>query len=186
MIAETLFGDHNPNGKLSVTFPKTVGQIELNFPFKKGSHGNQPAYGPNGSGRTRVIGALYPFGYGLSYTTYEYANLKVEAPQKGTQGEVKVALDVTNTGKRAGEEIVQLYVRDLYSSVVTYDSQLRGFEKVHLEPGETKHIEFVLKPEALQILDRHMEWTVEPGEFEVLVGASSQDIRLKDKFRLTK
>lgn len=186
LIAETLFGEHNPCGKLSVTFPKSVGQIELNFPFKKGSHGNQPKYGPNGSGRTRVIGALYPFGYGLSYTTYEYANLKVDAPSQGTQGEVRVALDVTNTGKRAGKEIVQLYIRDLYSSVVTYDSQLRGFEKICLEPGETKHVEFVLKPEALQILDRNMEWTVEPGEFEVLVGANSQDIRLKDKFKLTK
>ena len=186
IIAETLFGDHNPSGKLSVTFPKSVGQIELNFPFKKGSHGNQPKYGPNGSGRTRVIGALYPFGYGLSYTTYEYADLKVAAPQQGTQGEVKVSLNVTNTGKRAGEEIVQLYVRDLYSSVVTYDSQLRGFEKVHLEPGETKLVEFVLQPEHLQLLDRNMEWTVEPGEFEVLIGSSSQDIRLKERFKLVK
>ena len=185
LIAETLFGEHNPSGKLSVTFPKSVGQIELNFPFKKGSHGNQPKFGPNGSGRTRVIGPLYPFGHGLSYTTYEYTNLKVEAPAQGTQGEVKVSLNVTNTGKRAGDEIVQLYVRDLYSSVVTYDSQLRGFEKIHLEPGETKPVSFVLKPEALELLDRNMEWTVEPGEFEILIGASSQDIRLKEKFRLT-
>ena len=186
VIAETLFGDHNPSGKLSVTFPKSVGQIEMNFPFKKGSHGKQPKFGPNGSGKTRVIGVLYPFGYGLSYTTYDYANLEVKAPAQGTKGEVKVAVDVTNTGKRAGEEVVQLYIRDLYSSVVTYDSQLRGFEKVHLEPGETKRIHFVLKPEALQILDRNMEWSVEPGDFEVMIGASSQDIRLKQKFTLTK
>ncbi len=186
IIAETLFGDHNPSGKLSVTFPKSVGQIELNFPFKKGSHGTQPKFGPNGSGKTRVIGMLYPFGYGLSYTTFDYSNLKVEAPSQGTQGEVKVALDVTNSGKRAGAEVIQLYIRDLYSSVVTYDSQLRGFEKVYLKPGETKRVNFVLKPEALQLLDRNMEWTVEPGDFEVLVGASSQDIRMKQKFTLTK
>ncbi|MBV4202944.1 glycoside hydrolase family 3 C-terminal domain-containing protein [Bacteroides salyersiae] len=184
LIAETLFGEHNPSGKLSVTFPKSVGQIELNFPFKKGSHGAQPKSGPNGSGSTRVLGTLYPFGYGLSYTTYSYANLEVEAPKQGTQGEVKVAVDVTNTGKRAGEEIVQLYIRDLVSSVVTYDSQLRGFEKVYLAPGETKRIHFILKPEALEILDRNMEWKVEPGDFEILVGASSEDIRLKKKFTL--
>ena len=131
-----------------------------------------------------MLGTLYPFGYGLSYTTYSYANLEVEAPKQGTQGEVKVSVDVTNTGKRAGEEIVQLYIRDLVSSVVTYDSQLRGFEKVYLVPGETKRIHFVLKPEALEILDRNMEWKVEPGDFEILVGASSEDIRLKKKFTL--
>ena len=184
IIAETLFGDHNPSGKLPITFPKSVGQIEYNFPFKKGSHGDQPAFGPNGSGRTRAIGALYPFGHGLSYTQFEYKNLKVEAPSRGTQGEVKVSVEVTNTGKYAGEEVVQLYVHDKVSSVVTYESQLRGFEKVMLKPGETRSVHFVLKPEHLEILDRHMEWTVEPGEFEVLIGGSSEDIRLKEKFTL--
>lgn len=185
LIAETLFGDHNPSGKLSVTFPKSVGQIELNFPFKKGSHAGQPESGPNGNGSTRVLGALYPFGYGLSYTTYAYTNLEVDAPKRGTQGEIKVSVDVKNTGQRAGEEIVQLYIRDLVSSVITYDSQLRGFEKVYLEPGETKRIHFILKPEHLQILDRNMEWTVEPGDFEVMVGSNSEDIRLKKTFTLT-
>lgn len=86
---------------------------------------------------------------------------------------------MTNTGKRAGDEVVQLYVRDKVSSVVTYDSQLRGFERVSLQPGETRQVTFSLKPEDLQILDRNMNWTVEPGEFEVMIGASSQDIRLK-------
>lgn len=184
VIAETLFGDHNPSGKLTVTFPKSVGQIEYNFPFKKGSHGKQSKSGPNGSGTTRVIGALYPFGHGLSYTTFDYSNLKVEAPAQGTQGEVKISVDVTNTGERAGEEVAQLYIRDVYSSVVTYDSQLRGFEKVALNPGETKTVNFVLKPEDLELLDKNMNWTVEPGEFEVMIGASSEDIRLKQSFEL--
>lgn len=184
LIAETLFGDHNPSGKLTVTFPKSVGQIEYNFPFKKGSHGKQSKSGPNGSGTTRVIGALYPFGHGLSYTTFDYSNLKVEAPAKGTQGEVKISVDVTNTGDRAGEEVVQLYIRDSYSSVVTYDSQLRGFDKVALNPGETETVNFVLKPEDLELLDKNMNWTVEPGEFEVMIGASSEDIRLQQKFEL--
>lgn len=184
IIAETLFGDYNPGGKLTVTFPKSVGQIELNFPFKKGSHGTQPSSGPNGSGSTRVLGALYPFGYGLSYTTFAYSNLEVTAPDKGTQGEVQVSFDITNTGKYAGEEVAQLYVRDLVSSVVTYDSRLRGFQRVLLQPNETKRMHFTLKPADLELLDRNMEWTVEPGTFEVRVGASSEDIRLKKKFTL--
>lgn len=179
VIAETLFGEHNPGGKLTVTFPKSVGQIELNFPFKPGSHGAQPHSGPNGSGATRVIGELYPFGFGLSYTTFAYSDLEVSPLQQHTQGEYMIKVNVTNTGKRAGDEVVQLYVRDKVSSVITYDSQLRGFERVSLQPGETRQVTFSLKPEDLQILDRNMNWTVEPGEFEVMIGASSQDIRLK-------
>ena len=182
--ADVLFGDYNPGGKLTVTFPKSVGQIELNFPFKKGSHGTQPSSGPNGSGSTRVLGALYPFGYGLSYTTFAYSNLEVTAPAKGTQGEVQISFDITNTGKYAGEEVAQLYVRDLVSSVVTYDSRLRGFQRVLLQPNETKRMHFTLKPADLELLDRNMEWTVESGTFEVRVGASSEDIRLKKKFTL--
>ncbi|MGN0048754.1 MAG: glycoside hydrolase family 3 N-terminal domain-containing protein [Bacteroides sp.] len=179
VIAETLFGEHNPGGKLTVTFPKSVGQIELNFPFKPGSHGTQPQSGPNGAGSTRVLGELYPFGFGLSYTTFTYSDLTVSPLQQSTQGEYRIRVNVTNTGKRAGDEIVQLYVRDKVSSVITYDSQLRGFERISLQPGETRSVTFVLKPEDLQLLDRTMNWTVEPGEFELLVGASSQDIRLK-------
>ena len=179
IIAETLFGEHNPSGKLSTTFPRSVGQIEMNFPFKKGSHGSQPQYGPNGSGRTRVIGELYPFGYGLSYTTFRYDHLQVEVPENGTQGEVKVMVNVTNTGQREGAEVVQLYVRDIYSSVITYDSVLRGFEKINLQPGETKTVHFTLKPEDFEILDRNNKWRVEPGDFEIRIGASSKDIRTK-------
>lgn len=180
VIAETLFGEHNPGGKLTVTFPKSVGQIELNFPFKPGSHGRQPQSGPNGSGSTRVLGELYPFGFGLSYTTFAYSDLNVSPLQQSTQGEYTVRVNITNTGKRAGDEVVQLYVRDKVSSVIAYDSQLRGFERVSLQPGETRTVTFTLKPEDLQLLDRNMRWTVEPGEFEILVGASSKDIRLKE------
>lgn len=184
LIAETLFGEHNPSGKLPITFPKSIGQIEYNFPFKKGSHANQPSSGPNGHGTTRVIGPLYPFGYGLSYTTWQYSNLRVEAPQTGMQRHIRVAVDITNSGTRAGAEVVQLYVKDLVSSVVTYDSVLRGFERVSLAPGETRTVHFTLRPEDLQLLDKHEQWTVEPGEFEVRIGASSTDIRLKQRFTL--
>ena len=183
VIAEALFGECTPGGKLPVTFPKAVGQIELNFPFKPGSHGAQPTYGPNGTGKTRVLGELYPFGYGLSYTTFEYSDLCVSPLQQPTQGEYTVTCRVTNTGAYAGDEVVQLYVRDKVSSVIAYDSVLRGFERVSLQPGESAEVTFVLTPEDLQLLDRDMRWTVEPGEFELLVGSSSQDIRLRQTVR---
>lgn len=132
-----------------------------------------------------MLGPLYPFGYGLSYTTFEYDNLRISQPNSGTESPVTVSVDITNTGKRTGDEVVQLYLRDKVSSVIAYESVLRGFERISLQPGETKKVVFTLQPEDLQILDRHMEWTVEPGEFEVRVGASSTDIRLRGTFTKT-
>ncbi len=185
IIAETIFGDNNPSGKLTVTFPRSIGQIEYNFPFKKGSHAGQPDEGGNGTGSTRVLGALYPFGYGLSYTSFEYTDLKIDAPAKGTKGEVKVSLNVKNTGKYYGGDIVQLYVADKVSSVVAYESELRGFEKVFLEPGESTTLNFTLTASDLEILDANMNLTVEPGDFDVMIGSSSEDIKLKGTFTLT-
>ena len=181
-IAETLFGDYNPGGRLSVTFPKSTGQIELNFPFKPGSHAGQPSSGNNGFGKTSVNGPLFPFGYGLSYTSFAYGNLVITPAKQASQGDIHVSVDITNTGKRKGDEVVQLYLKDKVSSVTTYVMQLRGFERVQLAPGEKKALSFVLHPDDLAILDRNMNWTVEPGEFEILVGASSEDIRLKQGF----
>lgn len=184
-IAETLFGDYNPGGKLTITFPRSTGQIELNFPYKKGSHGAQPRKGPNGGGVTRVLGSIYPFGYGLSYTTFAYKNLRISPEPSRTQGSFRVSCDVTNTGDRRGDEVVQLYISDKFSSVVTYESVLRGFERVTLEPGETKTVSFEITPSHLELLDSNMNWTVEPGEFEIRIGASSEDIRLKETIRLS-
>ncbi|WP_233265947.1 glycoside hydrolase family 3 N-terminal domain-containing protein [Formosa sp. L2A11] len=184
VIAETLFGDYNPGGKLSVTFPKSVGQIPLNFPYKPGSQAGQLGAGPNGYGNTRVLGPLYPFGYGLSYTSFAYNNLVVNQKTTHTQSDIEVSFDVKNTGKRAGDEVVQLYLKDEVSSVTTYESQLRRFERVHLLPGETKTIHFTLKPEDLELLDQYMNWTVEPGTFEILIGSSSEDIHLKEKIEV--
>ncbi|WP_417291700.1 glycoside hydrolase family 3 N-terminal domain-containing protein [Corallibacter sp.] len=184
VIAETLFGDYNPGGKLSVTFPKTVGQIPLNFPYKPGSQAGQPGEGPNGYGNTRVIGALYPFGYGLSYTTFEYSDLIVNPKSINSQANIKVSFKIKNTGQVAGDEVVQMYVKDLVSSVTTYESILRGFERVHLKPGETKEIYFTLQPDDLEILDKNMNWTVESGDFKVMIGSSSVDIELDDTFNI--
>ncbi|MFZ4581478.1 MAG: glycoside hydrolase family 3 N-terminal domain-containing protein [Paludibacter sp.] len=185
-IAETLFGDYNPGGKLSITFPKSVGQIELNFPFKPGSHARQSFSGPNGSGNTAVEGALYPFGYGLSYTTFAYTNLKITPEKQQSQGEIRVSVDITNTGNCKGDEVVQLYVKDLVSSVTVYETQLRGFERITLNPSESKTVNFTLKPEDLELLDKDMNWTVEPGKFEVLIGSSSENIKLKREFEIVK
>lgn len=179
-IAETLFGDYNPGGKLTVTFPKTMGQIELNFPFKLGSHATQGQEGPNGFGKTRVNGALYPFGYGLSYTTFAYSDLKVTPRSLNSQGDIKVSVNITNTGSRLGDEVVQLYISDKNASVVTYDSVLRGFERITLKSGETKTVHFVLTPDDLKLLDKNMKWKVEPGDFEIKIGSSSEDIKLKE------
>lgn len=180
-IAGMLFGEYSPSGRLTVTFPRSIGQVEMNFPYKKGSHGTQPRWGPNGSGRTRVTGVLYPFGHGLGYTHFTYSGLRVDTGGGRVCDTLRVSLEVTNAGERAGDEVVQLYVHDEYSSVVTYESVLRGFEKVHLCPGETRRVEFRLLPEDLQLLDRRMEWRVEPGGFEIRVGASSEDIRLRQR-----
>lgn len=184
VIAETLFGDYNPGGKLTTTFPKSVGQIPLNFPFKPGSQASQPEVGPNGFGRTRVLGSLYPFGYGLSYTTFEYSDLTIDQKTKYSESDIQVSFKIKNTGKREGDEVVQLYVKDEVSSVTTYESQLRGFERVHLLPNETKTVHFTLHPDDLELLDKHMNWTVEPGFFQVLVGSSSENIHLKGKFEI--
>jgi beta-glucosidase len=184
VIAETLFGDNNPGGKLSITFPKTTGQIELNFPFKPASQADQPTSGQNGYGKTSVNGPLYPFGYGLSYTTFSYSNLTIEQPTNHSQSDVFVTVDVTNTGKVKGDDVVQLYLKDELSSVTTYDSDLRGFERVPLLPGEKKTVKFTLHPDDLALLDKNMNWTVEPGKFEVRIGSSSEDIKLKAEFEV--
>lgn len=177
-LADILFGDYNPGGKLTVTFPKTVGQIPFNFPCKPSSQidgGKNP--GPTGN-MSRINGALYPFGYGLSYTTFEYSDLDI-TPRVITPNEsATVHLKVTNTGKRAGDEVVQLYIRDVLSSITTYEKNLAGFQRIHLEPGEAQELSFTIDRKHLELLDTDMKWVVEPGDFVLMAGASSEDIRL--------
>jgi beta-glucosidase len=180
VIAETLFGDNNPGGKLSITFPKTVGQIEMNFPFKPSSQA--PQSGKNGWGHTSVDGALYPFGYGLSYTTFDYSNLQVSPESEKGQADVEVTVDVTNTGSRKGDDVVELYLKQELSDVTVYDYDLRGFTRVNLAPGEKKTVHFTLHPDDLTILDKNMNWTIEPGKFKVMIGRSSEDLVLNKEF----
>jgi beta-glucosidase len=175
-IADVLFGDYNPGGKLTSTFPRSAGQIPFNFPSKPNAQWENE--------RSRVNGALYYFGHGLSYTTFEYSDLKIFPRSEAPGGKVTVSFNVKNTGSREGDEIVQLYTRDVVSSVITYEKNLRGFERVNLRPGETKPVTFTLTPADLEMLDANMKWVVEPGLFKVMVGASSQDIRLNGEFEI--
>ncbi|TWT84258.1 Periplasmic beta-glucosidase precursor [Planctomycetes bacterium CA13] len=182
-VGDVLFGNYNPGGKLPVTFPRTVGQVPHNFPFKPGSQAEQGRNGdPNGVGNSRITGELYPFGYGLSYTTFEYSDLEI-SPAVITPGDaVRVNCQITNTGDRDGDEIAQLYLRDNFSSVTTYDTMLRGFERVSLKAGESKTISFQLEESDMQLLDREMRRVVEPGDFTVRIGSSSTSIHLEGGF----
>lgn len=174
-LADVLFGDYNPAGRLPVTFPRSVGQIPLNFPAHPGSQGRDPGM---------VTRPLYPFGHGLSYTTFRYEDLQVSPAHPGPQAPVEIACTVTNSGSRAGDEVVQLYLRDDYSSVITFEKVLRGFQRLHLRPGESQRVTFTLQPTDLAVYDRNNRWTVEPGRFTVMLGASSTDTRLTGSFTI--
>jgi len=183
-VADVLFGDCNPSGRLTVTVPRHVGQLPVYYNHKP----SKSYWVEHGWGKPYVDmnpKPLYEFGYGLSYTKFEYSNLKVEPKTAGIGGSVRVSADIENTGDRPGTEVVQLYINDVISSVVTPVKQLRGFEKIPLRPGEKKAISFVLTPEHLALLNRHLEWVVEPGTFQVMVGHSSKDIRLTGAFDVT-
>lgn len=175
-VAEALFGDYNPRGRLAVTFPKSVGQIPFAFPFKPGS---------DESSSTSVYGALYPFGHGLSYTTFTYSDLHISPSHQGVQGDIHVSCKIKNTGKIKGDEVVQLYLRDEISSVTTYTKVLRGFERISLKAGEEQTVHFRLRPQDLGLWDKNMNFRVELGSFKVMLGASSTDIRLHGQFEIT-
>ena len=172
-VADVLFGDYNPGGKLPVTFPKTIGQLPLDFPHKPGSHSGDVS---------SVDGVLYPFGHGLSYTEFSYSNLVITPAEQKKDANITVTLEVKNTGTRKGDEVVQLYTRQVTSSVTTFVKNLKGFKRISFEPGEVKTVSFELSPEDLSIISRENKFTVEPGKFNVMIGSSSEDIRLNGSF----
>jgi beta-glucosidase len=163
-VADVLFGDYNPGGKLAVSFPRSVGQLPI-------------AYNHKPTARRGYLftskDPLFAFGHGLSYTTFEYSNLKVAPAQIGPSGRAEVSVTVTNTGNRAGDEIVQLYIRDLVSSVTRPVMELKDFKRVTLAPGENKTVNFTITPDKLSFLDLNMNRVVEPGGFDIMVGTSS-------------
>ena len=174
-IADVIFGDYNPGGKLSAPFPKSVGQIPLSFPMKPSADAH---------GDANVSGFLYPFGFGLSYTTFKYSDLKIDASALKSQNKVLVSFNLQNTGDRAGEEIVQLYVHQQVSSVTTYVRKLRAFDRIRLEPQQQKNVKLILNRDAFALYNQEMKRVVEPGDFQILIGASSEDIRLSQTIKL--
>lgn len=185
-IADVLFGDYNPSGKLPMTFPREVGQIPIYY--NHFSTGRPPA-DENSKGYVSSYIDLknspkFPFGYGLSYTKFNYSDLKLSSTKIKSNETIKVSFQLSNVGKVAGEEVVQLYLKDKFGSVVRPVLELRDFQKVKLNAGESKTIEFTIDKEKLSFYNDKLEWIAEPGDFEVMIGASSADIKLKSDFEL--
>ncbi len=176
-IADVLFGDYNPSGKLPVSFPRMVGQVPVYYGHKNtGRPGPEP--GVTWSHFTDVSNdPLYPFGFGLSYTTFAYSEPKLSAAELASGGQLKVSVTVTNSGKRAGTEIAQLYVRDLVGSVTRPVKELKGFERVDLAPGQSREVTFTLSPADLAFYTARNRWESEPGAFKVFVGGNSRDVK---------
>ena len=178
-IADVLFGDVNPSGKLTTTFPQHVGQIPLYYAHK--NTGRPLADGKWFSKfRSNYLDVsndpVYPFGYGLSYTTFEYSNLSVSAPEIKPGETITIRVTVKNTGTRAGKETVQLYIQDLVGSVTRPVKELKGFQKIELQPGESKDVSFTITDENLKFFDYQLRWVAEPGEFKAYVGGNSRDV----------
>lgn len=170
-VADVLFGDVSPSGRLPVTFPMSEGQLPLSYNHKPTGRGDD---------YLDLTGMpLFPFGFGLSYSTFDYSNLRVTPDEMAASGTATVTVTVRNTGARAGHDVVQLYIRDVLGSVARPVMELKGFRRIHLAPGQAQDVSFTLEPRHLRMLDVNRRWSVEPGVFRLMVGASSKDIRLR-------
>jgi len=174
-VADVIFGDYNPSGKLPISFPKSVGQIPVYYNRKVSSFRNYVFQDSK---------PLYPFGFGLSYTTFEYRNLIIKPEKVNVGGKIEILFEIENTGDLEGAEVAQLYIQDEFASVTRPVKELKGFAKVYLKPGEKKTVKFILYMEQLAFYDRFMRLIVEPGRFNVMIGSSSEDIRLKGHFEI--
>jgi beta-glucosidase len=185
-IADVLFGDYNPSAKLPISFPRTEGQIPIYY-----SHFNTGRPALNDSDRfyrsaynDLSIYPQYEFGYGLSYTSFNYSGLKLSANKMKNSGKITVSCSITNSGKAAGEEVVQLYLRDRVAQPVRPVKELKDFKKIMLQPGETRVVQFIIDKEKLSFYNEKLQWITQPGQFDIMIGSSSSDIRLKDVFDL--
>ena len=179
-VADVLFGDVNPGGKLPITFPRSVGQVPIYYNAKPAgtkSHWYVDYV-------SEKVTPLYPFGHGLSYTSFEYGNLAIKKKRASIGEEVEILLAVKNVGKRAGDEVVQLYTCDEFASTPRPIKELKGYQRLFLNPGETRHVTFHLPVNQLAFYDNDLNLVVEPGTIKVMVGSSSEDIRLRDEFEV--
>lgn len=175
-VADVIFGDFNPGGKLPVSIPKNTGQLPINYNRKPMSHNRDYVFADNRP--------LFPFGYGLSYTNFKYKNIETQKINTENGLEIEIEIGVENTGKLQGEEIVQLYINDPIASRTRPIKELKAFQRVSIQPGETKRIEFILNSEQLAFYNENMELCLEEGKYNILIGSSSEDIRLKDCFEI--
>lgn len=182
-IADVLFGRYNPAGKLPITFPRSEGQIPVYYNYL--NTGRPASNERDLNYRSAYIDLLnspqYAFGHGLSYTAFSYGNLKISRKEISAKDSVIISFDLKNTGKYAGEEVVQLYIRDLVSQPVRPVKELKGFQKVMLEPGETKTLTFIIDQDKLSFYNDQLEWITQPGDFQVMIGSASDDIKLEGK-----
>jgi len=179
-VADVLFGDFNPSGRLAITVPRSVGQLPAFYNYRLSKSYWVDGGWTHTRGYVDMPGSpLYPFGYGLSYTEFQYSNTRVDPPEIGIEGTTRVSVDVKNTGTRTATETAQLYIRERFTPVATPAKQLRGFTRVALAPGEKKTVSFTLSPEDLQLLDQDMHWRVVAGTFDLMIGRSSADIAAK-------
>jgi beta-glucosidase len=187
-IADVLFGDYNPSAKLPMTFPMSVGQIPIYYNhFNTGrpaTDDNNHIY--NSSYLDESIFPKFPFGFGLSYTTFAYSNLALSKNTMNMKDSIAVSFTLTNTGQHAGEEVVQLYLHNKRASVVMPVKALKDFQKIMLQPGESKKIKFNINKEKLSFYNANLKWDAEPTDFDLMIGSSSEDIRLKESFELKK
>jgi beta-glucosidase len=187
-MADVLFGDINPSGKLPDTWPRRLEDTPT-FVYYPGENG-RVKYGESIFVGYRYydmknVEPMFPFGYGLSYTDFQYSNLRVTPREVRPDDEISVKIDIRNAGKRAGKEVVQLYIRDVESKCPRPPKELKAFQKINLAPGETRTASFVLDREALSYYDPEIRgWVAEPGEFEIQIGSSSRDIRARANFTL--
>jgi beta-glucosidase len=165
-VAETLFGDCNPGGKLPITIPRSVGHVPAYYNYKPMARRGY---------LFDDVSPLYPFGFGLSYTTFRVANIRLEKSKIRNGATTKASAELINTGKRTGSEVVQMYIRDLFSSASRPVKELKGFQRVTLEPGEKRTITFDITPDLLAFHNVDMKFLVEPGDFEIMIGTSSRD-----------
>jgi len=187
-VADVLFGNYNPSGKLTMTFPRSVGQIPLYYNAKNTGRPKDDSVEPKY--RSKYTDSpntpLFPFGYGLSYTNFDYSNIKISNTNPTFDQDFNISVEVTNTGNFDGEEVVQLYVRDLFGSVTRPVKELKGFEKISLKKGETKTVSFTLNSDELRFYNADMDFVAEPGKFEAFIGKNSSDDALKVSFELKK
>ncbi|HZI68543.1 MAG TPA: glycoside hydrolase family 3 C-terminal domain-containing protein, partial [Hanamia sp.] len=181
-VADVLFGNYNPSGRITVSFPRNVGQIPIYYNHLNTGRPFHPGDSPKFKSDYLDVSndPLYPFGYGLSYTTFQYSNVSLSANSLQANGKITASVNVTNTGTRSGKETVQMYIQDLVGSIARPVKELKGFKQITLQPGETKKVSFPITTKDLKFYNSDLKYNYEPGDFKVFIGSNSADVKEAD------